>query len=548
MTSSHTPPSPTANPSAGDEIDLREVLGALLRQKLLIGAVAGSALVVSTIDAFTRQPIWGGSFQIVLENQNNSAGGRLAQLAGNNQILGSLGGLSNGGKGSLRTEVEILKSPSVLKPIFDFVKSEKSKIGVDVSNWNYTSWVNSSVSIELIKGTSVLNLTYADTYKPLVLPTLKQITNAYQTYSNRDSTNSIDNGLIFAEAQSKILRRKAQESYRRLDEFRFTHGIRDNTSNSGTSLNLPLGINFNLAQNYPAQFGKLAPSGSPDFPEAEEPLNELGAINKELTRKLLFFKEADPYIKRLRKERQAILKYIDQTGGGLISIAGGGSKETNREILVKFKELRRSAQRDNHASTAMESQLLSLQISKAQRRQPWDLISTPTLLDTPIAPHKKRLMAFGLLAGLVAGSGAALVVDRRTGLVFNRDELKGLLPCPQLKHLSALAPNSWHDASDLLADGPLSVSAPGPIGLVPIGNVPNDQLQRFGSELQRALGSRELLVSRDLRQTSRCATQLLLTAPGVVTRTQLSQFKQKLALQGTPLAGWVLLDPDLELG
>ena len=55
-------------------------------------------------------------------------------------------------------------------------------------------------------------------------------------------------------------------------------------------------------------------------------------------------------------------------------------------------------------------------------------------------------------------------------------------------------------------------------------------------------------MSNDLRQTSRCATQLLLTAPGVATRTQLSQLKQKLALQGTPLAGWVLLDPDLELG
>ena len=55
-------------------------------------------------------------------------------------------------------------------------------------------------------------------------------------------------------------------------------------------------------------------------------------------------------------------------------------------------------------------------------------------------------------------------------------------------------------------------------------------------------------MSTDLRQTSACATQLLLTSPGVATRTQLSQLSQKLALQGTPLAGWVFLDPQLELG
>ena len=156
-------------------------------------------------------------------------------------------------------------------------------------------------------------------------------------------------------------------------------------------------------------------------------------------------------------------------------------------------------------------------------------------------------MALGLLAGLVAGSGASLVVDRRTGLVFSSDELKGLLPCPLLKHLSALAPNSWHDAADLLANGPLNVTANGAIALIPVGNVPSDQLKRFSSELNNALGSRELLISSDLRETSRCATQLLLTAPGVATRTQLSQLKQKLALQGMPLAGWVLLDPELEL-
>ena len=93
---------------------------------------------------------------------------------------------------------------------------------------------------------------------------------------------------------------------------------------------------------------------------------ELAAINKELTRKHQFFTDADPSVQRLQKERQAILKYIDQTGGGLISIASGGSKELNREILLEYKELHRTAMRDNAALIAMESELLSLQLQKAQ--------------------------------------------------------------------------------------------------------------------------------------------------------------------------------------
>ena len=159
------------------------------------------------------------------------------------------------------------------------------------------------------------------------------------------------------------------------------------------------------------------------------------------------------------------------------------------------------------------------------------------------------MVALGLLAGLIAGSGAALLADRRTGLVYSEDELKRLMPCPLIKHLPASNGNGWTDAADLLAAGPLAQShGNSAIALIPIGNIPNEQLQAFGTELRRALGGRELMVSTDLRQTSRCATQLLLTSQGAATRTQLSELRQKLVLQGTPLAGWVLLDPDLNLG
>ena len=63
----------------------------------------------------------------------------------------------------------------------------------------------------------------------------------------------------------------------------------------------------------------------------------------------------------------------------------------------------------------------------------------------------------------------------------------------------------------------------------------------------QALGpQRELLISRDLLATRACSTQLLLTAPGAAKREQLRQLREQLALQGTPVAGWVLLDTSLE--
>ena len=142
-----------------DDIDLKEVFAALLRQKFLFGGLSIAALIVSTFYAQTRKPVWEGSFQIVLENKDGDAGGRLAQLA---PMLSNLAGLGAGSKSSLRTEVKVLQSPSVLKPIYDFVKTNKSNAGIDISKWSYQKWLNKNVSIKLFKGTSVLNLAYRD--------------------------------------------------------------------------------------------------------------------------------------------------------------------------------------------------------------------------------------------------------------------------------------------------------------------------------------------------------------------------------------------------
>ena len=267
------------------------------------------------------------------------------------------------------------------------------------------------------------------------------------------------------------------------------------------------------------------------------------------------YKEQDDSIRRLQEKRRLLIDvFRRQTYGFLYAKRSAAqarlkSAERPKGVLIKYRELLRAAARDEETLTKLESERQILALEQARKEDPWELISNPTLLDKPVGPRKKRMIALGLFAGLFAGGGAALLADRRTGLVYSEDELESLLPCPLIKHLPANGGSEWTDAADLLAAGPLAQS-PGnsAIALIPIGSIPNEQLQAFSKELRRALAGRELLVSTNLRQTSRCATQLLLTSQGVATRIQLSQLRQKLALQGTPLAGWVLLDPDLNLG
>ena len=136
------------------------------------------------------------------------------------------------------------------------------------------------------------------------------------------------------------------------------------------------------------------------------------------------------------------------------------------------------------------------------------------------------------------GCGAALIRDRRSGLVFSDDEFH-CLARPQLERLNLQHPNTWPTAFELLAQGPLNQSKS--VALIPVGQLDRKNLQAISKEFQTALGQRSLVMSNDLVKTRSCDSQVLLVQAGQCSRSQLIQLKQSLALQGTPVAGWLLL-------
>ena len=125
--------------------------------------------------------------------------------------------------------------------------------------------------------------------------------------------------------------------------------------------------------------------------------------------------------------------------------------------------------------TELEAERQALALEQARQEDPWELISTPTVLDKPVAPRKKRMVALGLLGGLVLGCGAALVRDRRSGLVFSEDELKALLPGSMLERLPLADTNRWQNTAQLLVQGPL-VDAQS-VALIAVGELPKAQLR-----------------------------------------------------------------------
>ncbi len=573
MKNSHTSNHPDipSSTQTDDEIDLSQFFATLLRRKSLIAKITAASVLLAGLYSIYKKPVWEGQFEIVLASTQRSSS-QAGTLLQSNPGLASLIGVSRGND-KLETEVEILESPSVLKPIFDYVKQQKQQQGVDTQNWRYSDWLE-NLKIDLVKGTSVLELSYRDTDKDLVLPVIQKISGAYQKYSGRDRERGINQAIQYLDKQIEIYSKKSVRSFRAAQEYGFEQNLTalegddafDSESKSSLNIEAIRIAASNKIRSIDEQLKQLNQfDNNPEFlmyigrnlPElASQGLSkELDVMDHRLALLRAKYTDQDDSIRRLTEKRRLLIEVFKrQTYGSLYAQRSAAqarlkSAERPKGVLVKFRELLRKAARHEATLTKLESERQILALEQARKEDPWELISNPTLLDKPVAPRKKRIVALGLLAGLVAGSGVALLVDRRTDIVFNKDELENLLPCPLLRHLPSVAGSEWTDAADLLASGPLArVPNNSSIALIPIGDISSEQLQAFSAELNRALHGRDLLISTDLCQTRVCATQLLVTSQGVVTRTQISQLSQKLALQGTPLAGWLLFDPDLNLG
>ena len=554
------------NPQANnDDIDLKEVFAALLRQKFLFGGLSIVALIFSIFYAQTRKPVWEGSFQIVLENKDGDSGGRLAQFAAANPMLSNLAGLGASSKSSLRTEVKVLESPSVLKPIYDFVKTNKANAGSNINEWSYQKWLNQNVSIKLFKGTSVLDLAYRDTDKDLVVPVLQRISETYQSYSGLDRQRGLTQGVTYLEEQINLLQERSNQSMRNAQNYALTNGlgIQDGLPDQSTgggpqqlSVERSREIARNKVNSIRQQIAAARSVGgarlyqAPQIEANAELYRQLQRLEAQLNEKSALLTPQDQGIKALNLQRQSLTSYINQQtidllqGELLTAEAELASLTRPRDVVLKHRELVRIAIRDEKLLTEMEAQLQSLRLDQARQTDPWELISNPTLLDKPVAPRKMRIVAMGTFVGVLFAGMVALIRDRRTGLVFSEDELKSLLPCPILERLPINSPERWRSTTELLVNGPLAEVDS--VGLIPVGAIPFEQLEQLQNSLKLSLGSRTLIVTDDLLASRNCSTQVFVASPGAAQRQQLQQLRKQLALQGTPLTGWLLLDPSLE--
>ncbi len=394
--------------SNNDLFDLKRFLNTIKRNQNLIISLTTIATFLSILYSIFKVPTWKGEFQIVVEQSKNSNTNQLGSLS-------SIPGVSNLSFGSVsenKTQEAILSSPLVIESVYKFVKKYKKNNSENINDMSFKDWRNNHLEIGFEKDTNVLNISFIDKDKELILKTLEMISFKYQEYSKRDRERSLNNGIKYLEIQESQIRKKSNESIKKLNEFSIANGLGDIDGFVKLDTNL---VNSSGALN--SQIQDLLSSQI----NTDDPISNTGAGQRYTTQFAMLEKLEAEYLNLSSK-----LKANSKTLINLKSQIDKLSKSLKRpnEILLEFRVLKRTASRYENMLKDIEARLLALKLEKVKKQTPWELITNPTLQDKKVSPKRKQIVLSTFLLSFLMSFLIAKFKDFNSNLIYELDYLK----------------------------------------------------------------------------------------------------------------------------
>ena len=575
------------NSPNGDEIDLTLFFNFFNRNKKFLSLISIVFLFFGYLFSFIPKRTWEGQFQIVLGTKSNST----KALSALSPLLDNFRGLGTSSN-SLQTEVGILESPSVLMPIYKMVILKNENL-LDVDN-NFSTWKNKQLSLELAKGTSILNISYRDKEKNNILPVLENMSSSYQEFSGKRKKR-IDNATQkFLETQIKIFRKKSANSLKLAQayaidkdlvylESRKKNELLPNLTNpsyggsGGMSLTLPdisdsdflpqnvdienvrvkaankikrIDLQLKKIENISDENFDYIGSTIPALVKGEF-LDTLRMVNVELVEAKSKYSKGDSSIEILLDKKDLILKQLKETAitflksEKLEAEARMAAASRPKEVLLKYKELVRNAKRDELTFLKLENNLRDLELNKSMEEIPWELITKPTLLKLPVDNTRKIILAISLLGGIFLGSLYLLYKEISSGKVFELKELIRIFS-EEFVEVVSLKEITLNVNKVICLKELINKKSSKKINFIKLGEIDENKIQIFKEFLIKdPQVKKEILFFNSITETKNSEisnTNFLILENASVKLSEIKTFKKYMNLFNIEFSGTIILD------
>ena len=298
----------------------------------------------------------------------------------------------------------------------------------------------------------------------------------------------------------------------------------------------------------------------------------LKKIETEISLKRVTYKDEDKSIKDLKKRRDILIEIYKRQALGylnaeikklqiskpkLILLLKSKSKsfllankiaaesllkeaERPKGVVIKYRQLLNNAYKDKATLDKLEDQYRSVLLEKARTKDPWQLITTPTLLPEPVSPKILFVLTYGFLLGTFLGSIYVLIKDKKSGLIFERNDVENLFNYPIIAQLSFIKKSKWKESLLPINNDPL-IGNNDKISFLFLGQDDNNVFNQLSSELKKELGKIKYSITKDLSSSITNDNFILIIALGITKFEDLQETCEKLSLIKKSVKGVILI-------
>ncbi len=537
-----------------NEIGLNDFSDFILRNKKLIIKFLIGGISFSFFLLFVLPRTWKGEFQIVIDQEESLFP---KSLSTNNEILVELA--NNNNKNNLKTQIGILKSPSVLLSVYEFVKAQKNYSERYSKNFEFNDW-KKNINFYNEKGTSILNISYKDKEKNLILPVLNKISNSYQKYSLKRRKRDLELISDYLKEQISIFEKKTFNSIREAQQFAIDENL---TILDEAELDKEIPNALNIEQIRLAAASKIKensfileqiklmgndPKALISIARSIDPSNnelfQLEKIQNEISFNSKFYKEYE--LKRLKVQRSILIKILKSK---LISILNTDNllaesqlkaSERPKGVVLKYKLLLNKAAEDKETFSELNRQYRYLNLEMAKTSDPWELITSPNLFDKVDSPKKKRFIFIGLLLGLFSGIIFSFYKEQKEDLIKSEKQFNKEVKVKFLRTIDVNNKESFLENITLISKSIFS-KIEGNIGFLIIDQINQKYTDQLIKEFRNKNTKQKYYFCKNIVDSLNYQNIILIAELGITKRSEFYEIKEKLIIQKKNFLGVILL-------
>ena len=200
-----------------------------------------------------------------------------------------------------------------------------------------------------------------------------------------------------------------------------------------------------------------------------------------------------------------------------------------KEVLLKYKELLREAERDEKTLVELENSLRLTNLEGAKIEDPWQLITEPTLNKRPVNFPSRYILLIGLFSGFFLGIVLAIIKEKLSKVVFDKEELENKIE----KDVIYVDLNRLND--NLILDKLFADFKSHSISIIQLSMDNQEDFDLFKTYVENKYSSNAIDFRNQIKEIDKKRLNIIFITLGKVNESELDNLKEYLQYFEVPL-------------